>query len=181
MHGFYAAGEVACASVHGANRLGTNSLLDLLVFGKSSANSMIEFIKQQPEDLPPLAMADVERSVARVARLDNQTNGVQVHDARAEMQRVMQTHCGVFRFKDMLAEGVEKILEVADMVAKTEIGDKSKVFNTARIEALELENLIEVAKATMVSANAAPRAAAPRARRRAGHPDTRTAATTRTG
>lgn len=154
VHGFYAAGEVACASVHGANRLGTNSLLDLLVFGKSSANSIIEFVKQQPADLPQLAMADVERSVARVARLDNQTNGVQVHDARAEMQRVMQAHCGVFRFKDMLAEGVEKILEVADMVAKTEIGDKSKVFNTARIEALELENLIEVAKATMVSANA---------------------------
>ncbi|POZ60651.1 succinate dehydrogenase flavoprotein subunit [Chromobacterium alticapitis] len=154
VHGFYAAGEVACASVHGANRLGTNSLLDLLVFGKSSANSIIEFVKQQPQDLPELAMADVERSVARVARLDSQTNGVQVHDARAEMQRVMQAHCGVFRFKDMLAEGVEKILQVADMVAKTEIGDKSKVFNTARIEALELENLIEVAKATMVSANA---------------------------
>ncbi|QEL54248.1 succinate dehydrogenase flavoprotein subunit [Chromobacterium paludis] len=154
VHGFYAAGEVACASVHGANRLGTNSLLDLLVFGKSSANSMIDFIKQQPEDLPELAMADVERSVARVARLDNQTGGVQVHEARAEMQRVMQAHCGVFRFKDMLAEGVDKILEVEKMVAKTEIGDKSKVFNTARIEALELENLIEVAKATMVSANA---------------------------
>lgn len=154
VHGFYAAGEVACASVHGANRLGTNSLLDLLVFGKSSANSMIDFIKQQPEDLPELAMADVERSVARVARLDGQTNGVQVHEARAEMQRVMQAHCGVFRFKDMLAEGVDKIMQVADMVAKTEIGDKSKVFNTARIEALELENLIEVAKATMVSANA---------------------------
>ncbi|MEJ8675391.1 succinate dehydrogenase flavoprotein subunit [Chromobacterium amazonense] len=154
VHGFYAAGEVACASVHGANRLGTNSLLDLLVFGKSSANSMIDFIKKQPEDLPELAMADVERSVARVARLDGQTNGVQVHEARAEMQRVMQAHCGVFRFKDMLAEGVDKILEVEKMVAKTEIGDKSKVFNTARIEALELENLIEVAKATMISANA---------------------------
>ncbi|POA99530.1 succinate dehydrogenase flavoprotein subunit [Chromobacterium sinusclupearum] len=154
VHGFYAAGEVACASVHGANRLGTNSLLDLLVFGKSSANSMIDFIKKQPEDLPELAMADVERSVARVARLDGQTNGVQVHEARAEMQRVMQAHCGVFRFKDMLAEGVDKILEVEKMVAKTEIGDKSKVFNTARIEALELENLIEVAKSTMISANA---------------------------
>jgi succinate dehydrogenase / fumarate reductase flavoprotein subunit len=154
VHGFYAAGEVACASVHGANRLGTNSLLDLLVFGKSSANSMIDFIKKQPEDLPELAMADVERSVARVARLDGQTGGVQVHEARAEMQRVMQAHCGVFRFKDMLAEGVDKILEVEKMVAKTEIGDKSKVFNTARIEALELENLIEVAKSTMISANA---------------------------
>ena len=154
VHGFYAAGECACASVHGANRLGTNSLLDLLVFGKSSANSMIDFIKQQPADLPTLATADVERSVARVARLDNQTGGVEVSVARDAMQRTMQNHCGVFRFKDMLAKGVEKILEVEDMVKKTQIHDKSKVFNTARIEALELENLIEVAKATMISANA---------------------------
>ncbi|MFN4237505.1 MAG: succinate dehydrogenase flavoprotein subunit [Vogesella sp.] len=154
VHGFYAAGECACASVHGANRLGTNSLLDLLVFGKSSANSMIDFIKQQPADLPALATADVERSVARVARLDNQTGGVEVSEARNAMQRTMQNHCGVFRFKDMLAQGVEKILEVEDMVKKTQIHDKSKVFNTARIEALELENLIEVAKSTMISANA---------------------------
>ncbi|MEC5206526.1 succinate dehydrogenase / fumarate reductase flavoprotein subunit [Vogesella perlucida] len=154
VHGFYAAGECACASVHGANRLGTNSLLDLLVFGKSSANSMIDFIKQQPADLPTLATADVERSVARVARLDNQTGGVEVSVARDAMQRTMQNHCGVFRFKDMLAQGVEKILEVEDMVKKTQIHDKSKVFNTARIEALELENLIEVAKSTMISANA---------------------------
>ncbi len=154
VQGFYAAGECACASVHGANRLGTNSLLDLLVFGKSSANSMIEFIKQHPEDLPELALADVERSVARVERLNQQTGGVQVNDAREAMQRTMQAHCGVFRFKDMLAEGVEKILEVEKMVQRTEISDKSNVFNTARIEALELENLIEVAKATMISANA---------------------------
>ena len=154
VHGFYAAGECACASVHGANRLGTNSLLDLLVFGKSSANSMIDFIKQQPLELPQLATADVERSVARVERLNKQTNGVAVNDARTAMQRTMQAHCGVFRFKDMLAEGVEKILEVEKMVQQTEISDKSSVFNMARIEALELENLIEVAKATMISANA---------------------------
>jgi len=154
VHGFYAAGECACASVHGANRLGTNSLLDLLVFGKSSANSMIDFIKQQPLELPELATADVERSVARVERLNKQTNGVAVNDARSAMQRTMQAHCGVFRFKDMLAQGVEKILEVEKMVQKTEISDKSSVFNMARIEALELENLIEVAKATMISANA---------------------------
>ncbi|WP_035056957.1 succinate dehydrogenase flavoprotein subunit [Andreprevotia chitinilytica] len=152
--GFYAAGEVACASVHGANRLGTNSLLDLLVFGKSSGNSMIEFIKTAPHDLPTLAMADVERSVARVERLNKQTNGTQVNDARAAMQRTMQNHCGVFRFKDMLKEGVQKILEVEQMVKTTEIADKSKTFNTARLEALELENLIEVAKATMISAEA---------------------------
>ncbi|XZG68795.1 succinate dehydrogenase flavoprotein subunit [Chitinibacteraceae bacterium HSL-7] len=153
--GFYAAGEVACASVHGANRLGTNSLLDLLVFGKSAGNSMIDFVKSAG-DLPELATADVERSVARVARLDasSKAGGVHVEDARAAMQRTMQNHCGVFRFKDKLAEGVAKILEIEQQVAKIYIDDKSKTFNTARIEALELENLIEVAKATMVSANA---------------------------
>ncbi|AOX99132.1 succinate dehydrogenase flavoprotein subunit [Jeongeupia sp. USM3] len=152
--GFYAAGEVACASVHGANRLGTNSLLDLLVFGKSSGNSMIDYIKTAPKDLPALAMADVERSLARVERLNQQSNGTQVNDARAAMQATMQKHCGVFRFKDMLAEGVAKILEVEKLVKTIEIADKSKTFNTARLEALELENLIEVAKATMISADA---------------------------
>ncbi|GHD58969.1 succinate dehydrogenase flavoprotein subunit [Jeongeupia chitinilytica] len=152
--GFYAAGEVACASVHGANRLGTNSLLDLLVFGKSSGNSMIDFIKTAPKDLPPLAIGDVERSLARVERLNQQSNGTQVNDARAAMQATMQKHCGVFRFKDMLAEGVAKILEVEKMVKTIEIADKSRTFNTARLEALELENLIEVAKATMISADA---------------------------
>jgi succinate dehydrogenase / fumarate reductase flavoprotein subunit len=77
-----------------------------------------------------------------------------VHETRAEMQKVMQNHCGVFRFPDMLIEGVTKIKEVAEKVARTEIKDKSKVFNTARVEALELDNLIEVARATMISAEA---------------------------
>lgn len=152
--GFYAAGEVACASVHGANRLGTNSLLDLLVFGKSSANAMIEYIKTQPENPPVLCQRDIERSLARLDRLNTQTDGVEVHTARAAMQSTMQNHCGVFRFPDMLAQGVEKIVEIEKMVAKIQIGDKSNTYNTARIEALELENLIEVAKATMVSAHA---------------------------
>ncbi|KAF0814136.1 Succinate dehydrogenase flavoprotein subunit [Andreprevotia sp. IGB-42] len=152
--GFYAAGEVACASVHGANRLGTNSLLDLLVFGKSSGNSMIDFIRNAPKDLPVLAMADVERSVARVDELDQRSSGTQVNDARLAMQATMQKHCGVFRFKDMLKEGVEKILEVEKQVSTIVIADKSKTFNTARLEALELQNLIEVAKATMISADA---------------------------
>ncbi|WP_373975787.1 succinate dehydrogenase flavoprotein subunit [Chitinibacter sp. SCUT-21] len=154
VQGFYAAGECACASVHGANRLGTNSLLDLLVFGKSSGNSMIDYIKSAPKDLPELAMQDVERSVARVARLDNQKEGTNVNEARLAMQRTMQAHCGVFRFNDMLQQGVTKILEVEQMVKNTVIADKSKTFNTARLEALELENLIEVAKATMISAEA---------------------------
>ncbi|WP_205882028.1 succinate dehydrogenase flavoprotein subunit [Leeia aquatica] len=152
--GFYAAGEVACASVHGANRLGTNSLLDLLVFGKSAGNSLIDYVRSEVKSLPPLPQSEIDRAVARVERLNSQKNGVEVNDARAAMQKTMQAHCGVFRFKDKLAEGVEKILEVEQMVLQTQIHDSSKVFNTARIEALELDNLIEVAKSTMISANA---------------------------
>ncbi len=151
--GFYAAGECACASVHGANRLGTNSLLDLLVFGKSSGETMVEDIKAMPVSHRELPKDAADVSLARIARLDSQKSGENVHEARLAMQRTMQDHAGVFRFKDMLAKGVEKIAEVEERVKRTEIKDKSKVWNTARTEALELENLIEVAKATMVSAN----------------------------
>jgi succinate dehydrogenase / fumarate reductase flavoprotein subunit len=151
--GFYAAGECACASVHGANRLGTNSLTDLLVFGKASGDTTIRFLKENPghKDLPKDA-ADL--TLARLARLDNQANGESVYEAGAEMRRIMQAHCGVFRFPDMLVEGVKKIKATAERVQRTMIQDKSKVFNTARVEALELENLIEVAVATLVSAEA---------------------------
>lgn len=152
--GFYAAGECACASVHGANRLGTNSLLDLLVFGKSSGESMIEYIRSQPAALPEIPQSEIEKSLARVNRLNTQKGGADVHETRLAMQRTMQNHAGVFRFKDMLSQGVDKILDIEQQVLQTEIKDKSQVWNTARTEALELENLIEVAKATMISANA---------------------------
>ena len=151
--GFYAAGECACASVHGANRLGTNSLTDLLVFGKASGDTMIRFLKENPghKDLPKDA---ADKTSARLARLDSQQGGESVHEVGTEMRRIMQAHCGVFRFPDMLIEGVKKIKETAERVKRTQIGDKSKVFNTARVEALELENLIEVAVATLESAEA---------------------------
>ena len=151
--GFYAAGECACASVHGANRLGTNSLTDLLVFGKSAADSVIKFLAENPgrKDLPKDA---AERTQSRLTRLDSQKNGESVAEVGAEIRRAMQTHCGVFRFPDMLAAGVKRIRELADRATRTEIRDKSRVFNTARIEALELDNLIEVARASMVSAEA---------------------------
>jgi succinate dehydrogenase / fumarate reductase flavoprotein subunit len=153
VNGFYAAGECACASVHGANRLGTNSLTDLLVFGKASGDTMIRFLKENPghKDLPKDA---ADRTSARMARLDGQTGGESVFEVGAEMRRIMQAHCGVFRFPEMLAEGVRKIKETAERATRLQIGDKSKVFNTARVEALELENLIEVAVATLVSAEA---------------------------
>jgi len=152
--GFYAAGECACASVHGANRLGTNSLLDLLVFGKSAGETVVEDFKAGNLPLKPLPADAADASLARIARLENQKNGESVFEVGLDMRRTMQKHAGVFRFDNLLKEGVTRILEVAERAKSTEIKDKSKVWNTARIEALELDNLIEVAKATMVSAEA---------------------------
>jgi succinate dehydrogenase / fumarate reductase flavoprotein subunit len=152
--GFYAAGECACASVHGANRLGTNSLLDLLVFGKSAGETAVEELKKSAKVHKPLPQSEIDRSLGRVDRLNSQTGGANVHETRLAMQRTTQNHCGVFRFADKLKDGVQKILDVEKDVRRVEIADKSKVFNTARVEALELENLIEVAVATMISAEA---------------------------
>ena len=152
--GFYAAGECACASVHGANRLGTNSLLDLLVFGKSAGETVVEDIQSGNLRLKPLPEDAADYALARMARLENQKDGTNVHEVRLAMQRTMQKHAGVFRFADLLKEGVTRILEVAEQAKTTEIKDKSMVWNTARMEALELDNLIEVAKATMISAEA---------------------------
>ena len=150
--GLYAAGECACASVHGANRLGTNSLLDLLVFGKASAEAVVEDVAAMPKAHRELPADAGNYSQARIARLDGQKDGENVHEVQLALRRTMQDHCGVFRFPDMLKKGVEGIKQVAERVARTGIKDKSKVFNTARIEALEVDNLIEAAKATMVGA-----------------------------
>jgi len=152
--GFYAAGECACASVHGANRLGTNSLLDLLVFGKSAGETVVEDFNSGNLSLRPLPSDAADVSLARLARLESQTGGESVFDVGLEMRRTMQKHAGVFRFDALLKEGVARIKEVAERAKTTEIKDKSKVWNTARIEALELDNLIEVARATIVSAEA---------------------------
>ncbi len=151
--GFYAVGECACVSVHGANRLGTNSLLDLVVFGRAAANQIIEDLARNPHH-KPLTDEAADKTMARLARLDSEKGGERVSEVKQALAKTMQTYCGVFRFEDMLQQGVEKIKHVAERVNRTEINDKSKVFNTARIEALELDNLIEVAMATMISAEA---------------------------
>lgn len=153
VQGFYAVGECACVSVHGSNRLGCNSLLDLLVFGREVARQIIEDLKRNPhqKSLPEDA---AELSLTRLARLRSQKNGESVPDVGAEMRHVMQNHCGVFRFPELLNDGVEKIRAVVERAKYTVIKDKSRVFNTACVEALELDNLIEVAQATMVSAAA---------------------------
>nr|WP_295084033.1 succinate dehydrogenase flavoprotein subunit [uncultured Roseateles sp.] len=151
--GLYAVGECACVSVHGANRLGTNSLLDLLVFGRAAGNHIVEsgLKSQQHKPLPANAGAE---SLARIARLDNSQSGEYAQDVANDLRLAMQRHAGVFRTQAMLDEGVVKVAEIAKRVGNITLKDKSKVFNTARIEALEVENLIEVAKATIVSAAA---------------------------
>ena len=154
VRGLYAAGECACVSVHGANRLGTNSLLDLLVFGKASAETVLADLKGETGALPELPKGAGESTLARLARLDSATSGETVSKVGADMRRTMQLHCGVFRFPDGLADGVRTMKEVAQRVQHTFIKDKSRVFNTARVEALELDNLVETALATMVSAEA---------------------------
>jgi succinate dehydrogenase / fumarate reductase, flavoprotein subunit len=153
VQGFYAAGECACVSVHGGNRLGTNSLLDILVFGRAAANQIIEDLKknQHHKQLAPDA---ADKSLARLARLESQKDGESVAQVSNAMRKTMQTHCGVFRFPETLKQGVTKLSDVAKRAKQTSIGDKSRIFNTARVEALELDNLIEVAMATMVSAEA---------------------------
>ena len=153
VQGFYAVGECACVSVHGSNRLGCNSLLDLLVFGREVARQIIEDLKRNPHQ-KSLPQDAAELSLTRLARLRSQKNGESVPDVGAEMRHVMQNHCGVFRFPGLLNDGVEKIRAVAERVKHTVIKDKSRVFNTACVEALELDNLIEVAQATMISAAA---------------------------
>jgi len=152
--GLYAAGECACVSVHGANRLGTNSLLDLLVFGKASGEQMIKDIRGQPSPHRALPKGAGDATRSRISRLDNASGGERVVDVLNDLRRAMQAHCGVFRFPDDLHTGVHKIQSIAERTGRTFIADKSKVFNTARVEALELENLVETAMATMVCAEA---------------------------
>jgi succinate dehydrogenase / fumarate reductase flavoprotein subunit len=152
--GFYAAGECSCVSVHGANRLGCNSLLDLLVFGKSAGEQVVRDIRAGAAAQRELPRDAGELTRSRLARLDGETNGERVSEVGAEMRRIMQHHCGVFRFPELLAEGVRKMKEVAVRGARTGIKDKSRTFNTARVEALELDNLLETAIASLISADA---------------------------
>jgi succinate dehydrogenase / fumarate reductase flavoprotein subunit len=156
VEGLYAIGECACVSVHGANRLGTNSLLDLVVFGRAAGNHIVEKIRKAPKEHKPLPAGAGDATMARLAGLDSRTGGERTQDVANDIRRTMQAHCGVFRTGSLLKEGVKKIMDLDERRKSVAIGDKSKVFNTARIEALELDNLIETAKATIVSAEARP-------------------------
>ena len=152
VNGLYAVGECACVSVHGANRLGTNSLLDLLVFGRAAGNHIVEFNKNTTHKALPADAAD--QTLERIARLDNATDGEYAQDVANDIRAAMQQHAGVFRTQAIMDEGVVKIAALRERVKAIGLKDKSKIFNTARIEALEVENLIEAAEATIVSAAA---------------------------
>ena len=151
--GLYAAGECACVSVHGANRLGGNSLLDILVFGRAAANSIIEYLRENRFHRPFSADA-ADMALSRLARWEQKGEGETVDSLREELKKAMEDHCGVFRDAAVLAEGVEKIKGLAARLPGVRLRDHSKVFNTARVEALELENLMGLALATITSAQA---------------------------
>ncbi|MFA5662551.1 succinate dehydrogenase flavoprotein subunit [Castellaniella sp.] len=150
--GLYAIGECAATSVHGANRLGTNSLLDIVVFGRSAGNFIVNQHPERQHEHEPLPDTDIEASLDRVNRLEARTSGERTQDVIHKMQVAMQGHCGVFRTLDVLKEGEKVIADMVSEVDSVYYADKSKVFNTARIEALELTNMIEVARATTRSA-----------------------------
>ena len=154
VNGLYAVGECSCVSVHGANRLGCNSLLDLVVFGRAAGNHMVDALAKSPKAHKPLPADAADRPLQRLARLDASTSGEYAQVVADDIRQTMQRHAAVFRTQALMDEGVGKIAEVAERVKAIGLKDKSKVFNTARIEALEVENLIEVARATMVSAAA---------------------------
>ncbi len=151
IEGLYACGEAACVSVHGANRLGGNSLLDLVVFGRA-AGLQIKKSLEEGFDSVDASEADIDRAMERLNRLNDSTSGARVADVRKDLQSVMQLHFGVFREEPAMIEGLKKLDEIKERLGNLHLQDKSMAFNTARIEALELENLFEVAYATAVSA-----------------------------
>jgi len=153
VNGLYAVGECSCVSVHGANRLGTNSLLDLLVFGRAAGNHIVDFHLKNKANKPlPKDAADL--TLSRLARLESAKDGEYAQVVANDLRKAMQQHAGVFRTQASMDEGVVKIAELRERVKSIGLKDTSKVFNTARIEALEVDNLIECAQATMVSAAA---------------------------
>jgi succinate dehydrogenase / fumarate reductase flavoprotein subunit len=150
--GLYACGEAACVSVHGANRLGGNSLLDLVVFGRA-AGIFIEEQLQQGIDYRLASEDDVDRAMGRLNALDSNDNGEDTAVLKRELQSCMQNYFGVFRDGEYMKKGRDELNTMRDRVANIAISDKSKAFNTARMEALELQNLFEVAEATAIAAD----------------------------
>lgn len=151
--GLYACGEVACVSVHGANRLGGNSLLDLVVFGRASGMA-IEKALREGIDYRPASDSDIEASMSRLNRLNQSQSGESSAELRKELQTIMQNYFGVFRKGEYMQEGIKQLAALRERMDNICLEDKSNAFNTARIEALEVQNLFEVAEATAITAEA---------------------------
>jgi succinate dehydrogenase / fumarate reductase, flavoprotein subunit len=151
--GLYAIGEAACVSVHGANRLGGNSLLDILVFGRAAANKVIGHLKENRYHRP-LDQTSVDKAMDRLQRWSQKGDGETVEALRTDLKKVMEQHCGVFRNEEVMQEGIEQLKAIRDRLPGVKLKDDSKVFNYARIEALELENLVDISMAIMMSAEA---------------------------
>jgi succinate dehydrogenase / fumarate reductase flavoprotein subunit len=152
VNGLYAIGECAAVSVHGANRLGTNSLLDLIVFGRATGNHIVQSHPERQHSHQKVSTSSLEYSLDRINKLESRTTGEKTQDVANAIRTSMQRHCGVFRTLELLNEGVGQIDELAQQADHIAFKDKSKVFNTARVEALELANMTEVARATIKSA-----------------------------
>ena len=172
VNGLYAVGECACVSVHGANRLGTNSLLDLVVFGRAAGDFIVaQGLKAQGAQAAAGGRRRPSRSRASRASTARR-RGESVPEVGNALRKTMQAHCGVFRNQELLSEGVAQgAWRSRSASQRTAIKDKSRTFNTARVEALELDNLIETAKATIVSAEA--RAESRGAQARSDYPEPR--------
>ena len=153
VEGLFAAGDVACVSVHGANRLGGNSLLDLVVFGRAAGIHLESSLKDGIE-LRDASASDIEASLSRLSGLNERTKGEDVAPLRKELQNCMQNYFGVFRTGEFMQKGITQLADLRERIANAKIDDKSQAFNTARIEALELQNLLEVAEATAIAAEA---------------------------
>ena len=153
IEGFYACGEAACVSVHGANRLGGNSLLDLVVFGRASG-LFIENALRDGIELGEPTKENIETATIGLDALDGSVGGEQASTLRAELQTIMQNFFGVFRRGDLMRDGIVELQSLKQRIDNVALDDKSMVFNTARIEALELRNLYAVAEATAITAEA---------------------------
>ncbi|MCU7958896.1 MAG: succinate dehydrogenase flavoprotein subunit [gamma proteobacterium symbiont of Bathyaustriella thionipta] len=151
VQGLYAAGECACVSVHGGNRLGGNSLLDILVFGRAAANRMATYLQENPYHRA-LNEASVEQAMSQYQRWQQSGEGETVDHLRAELRQVMESHCGVFRTEDVMQQGVQQLQAIRTRMADVSLQDNSRIFNTARVEAMELQNLVDISMATMKSA-----------------------------
>lgn len=149
--GLFACGEVACVSVHGANRLGGNSLLDLVVFGRA-AGLYIEKALREGIEHRDATQADIDKAMARLNKINNSSSGESASVLRKELQTIMQNYFGVFRKGEFMQKGIQQLAELRKRIENVAITDKSNAFNTARIEALELQNLLEVAEATAIAA-----------------------------